>query len=330
MLFDGGRQASGAGISPSQPNALLPASAGKFREHSDTSFLAEDYAALPECLTPPTVVAHDGTLKTPTPELYNYINYPVTSAAYTSGEFNFNVELFGLRRTEIARVRNLIKAAPGSCRQAMQAPGSSGTQVSKRIRLTIGNATAAYQSYVGRAMQTTSGLVPASIELIADSAYWGLTISADAPDVDAMIQSLPSLLRQLDATLSTSFWTPAGSFSELYFQTPPYVAEDGLGSTPVYKPSQLSLDGSGSFILAQLHWLSWSQGEARAKGFAVVNLCDPDCSSGPWDRTPVDAVFSAAQYKCGVFFFGRLRLHFQGDIPRGYSQDESMPAISVC
>ncbi len=330
MLFDSGRQAPGVGASPRKPDALLPSSAGKFRDYSDRPFLAEDYVALPECLTPPTVVTRDRTFQTPTPELYNYINYPVASAAYISEEFKFNVELFGLRRAEIARVRNLLKVAPGNCRQAVQAPGSSGTQVSKRIPLTIGDATAAYQSYMVRAVQTTSVLVPTSIELVAVSAYWGLSISADAPDADALIQSLPSLLRQLDATLSTTFWPPAGLFSELHFQAPPYVAEDGLGNSPTYKPSRLCLDGSGSLILDQLHWSSWSQAEARATGIAVVNLCDPYCASGPWIKTPVDAVFSAVQYRCSAFFFGRLRLHFQGDIPRGYSQDESMPAIPVC
>lgn len=320
-----------------QLTAFLPRRAGNLQLENLKSGPLDPMVSLPECLLPPNNA--DGFPPAAAlPKLDYDINEPIASGTYSSHNYGFSVELFRYSQSKLPEVTRLLRSAPASCTRTK--PVSTGVDVNVKLGVTLGDGTAAYQTYFATAPSETYIRTPENIDLVAMSNSWGITVStmagmADARDVlkDASFTArfLPDLLRQLDATLHASFLPSGGTTSALIFPSlTPYLGRAIYSGSPDYKPSKYWISNDSSLYIAQLRWSSWTTGAAVASGIAGVNLCTPNCAGGEWRTYPVQVTLSNPEYACTYLFFGRLKLHWLAGQPPDGTGDVTFQVLPSC
>jgi hypothetical protein len=126
---------------------------------------------------------------------------------------------------------------------------------------------------------------------------------------------------------------------------PPSVAPRTGRETPARPPSDAPVSGPyliecvddnlakapASFTLAcadanesldGLSWQNWGAPTAKAKGYIVVNTCEPNCAEGSLKRYPVSVLASRLVRHGPGQVYTRLTLRFLGAIPEAYLRVE--------
>jgi len=73
-----------------------------------------------------------------------------------------------------------------------------------------------------------------------------------------------------------------------------------LNDTAAVRPAGMRVASDGT--LTGMHWSSWGQQTARAQGSAMINLCSPDCGSGPIRKYPATVTLTGLK-RCGSHDF---------------------------
>lgn len=123
--------------------------------------------------------------------------------------------------------------------------------------------------------------------------------------------------------------TPDGPVAEHPLADATYLIEcieDNLLSAP---DTFTIACADGNANLAQLAWEDWGADEATAVGDLVVNTCEPTCADGTLETYPVRVTAGDLVHGEAVQAYGSLTLHFTGEVPDGFDQDEVVPQIGV-
>ena len=119
------------------------------------------------------------------------------------------------------------------------------------------------------------------------------------------------------------------------------AAASALGAAPVttvpdcvrqaVRPDGITLAcGDGGFLLTGLRWSTTTPAVARARGTAVLNLCDPNCAAGRKARYAVQAVFANPSACPGMRRqFRRLTLIADADRPARTPRVRTVPLPCV-
>jgi hypothetical protein len=87
-----------------------------------------------------------------------------------------------------------------------------------------------------------------------------------------------------------------------------------------YKPKHLiAACGDAGVRVNRIHWKHYGARSARGGGTAVVNICEPNCAEGNFERDPVRVRLSRPRYcrAVGIRLFTRLKLTYPGARPGG-------------
>lgn len=87
--------------------------------------------------------------------------------------------------------------------------------------------------------------------------------------------------------------------------------------------------GDGNANLSGLEWSDWGTEQAHAVGDLVVNTCDPTCADGTLETVPVEVTAGDLTRGEAIGTYGTLKLHFTGNQPEGFDQDEVLHLTSV-
>lgn len=98
----------------------------------------------------------------------------------------------------------------------------------------------------------------------------------------------------------------------------------------VSQPEMLTVTcADGNANLSAMEWSDWGADEATAVGDLVVNTCDPTCADGTLETYPVRVTAGDLVRGEASQSYGSLTLHFTGNVPEGFDQDEVLPQLGV-
>jgi hypothetical protein len=88
-----------------------------------------------------------------------------------------------------------------------------------------------------------------------------------------------------------------------------------------FKPRKIIITcADANFRVKGLTWSSWTRQEARGRGTAVVNDCEPNCAEGTFHNYPIRLRAFRPQLEGGCvpgYVFTRLAWRFPGNKPEG-------------
>lgn len=91
-----------------------------------------------------------------------------------------------------------------------------------------------------------------------------------------------------------------------------------------FKPKRVIVTcADANFRLRGLRWSRWGDDEARGRGTAVINDCEPNCAEGTFRRYPIRVRAFRPRLTGGCvpgYLFTRLGWRFPGRKPEGMSR----------
>lgn len=103
---------------------------------------------------------------------------------------------------------------------------------------------------------------------------------------------------------------------------------------PRIEPNSITITcADANFYVKIKHWAAFNKVEARGKGKAFVNDCDPDCASGEFEAYKVKVhLTKPKKTKCNgrkVPVFSKIEVKFTDDKPDGIKRRDRYPLACI-